>query len=96
MYRVGLEDILGVRRVGSFLRFLPRIPSTWPLVRVRYRFGSSRYSITFKYATGPCEGALTVLIDGQSIPDCLVALVDDGQDHDVEVVMNPIASDPNE
>jgi cyclic beta-1,2-glucan synthetase len=45
MYRLGLEAILGIVKVGDSLEINPCIPRTWPGFKVDYRFGNSHYKI---------------------------------------------------
>ncbi len=40
MYRLGLEAILGISRVGETLKIDPCIPKDWPGFKVNYRFGT--------------------------------------------------------
>lgn len=87
MYRLGLEGILGVHRQGRALRLDPRIPSQWPGFRVHYRFGSSVYHIEVENPDGVQQGVLRLTVDGQEVPDGLVSLVDDGEEHQVNVTM---------
>ena len=40
MYRLGIEAILGISRVGNALKIDPCIPEDWPGFKVDYRFGT--------------------------------------------------------
>ena len=46
MYRLGLEAILGITRVGNALKINPCIPRDWPGFKVDYRFGNTHYKIS--------------------------------------------------
>ena len=85
MYRVGLEAILGFTRRGDTLRIEPRAPKSWPGFSIAYRHGRSRYTIAVHDpgALRPGEAAITV--DGVAIAGQEIALVDDGQPHEVDV-----------
>ena len=52
MYRLGLERILGLRRMGKALQFDPCIPPGWPAYRIEYRFGSTTYRIEVRNPDG--------------------------------------------
>ena len=45
MYRVGLEAILGLHRVGEILQIAPCIPKDWPGYEMTYRDGETSYQI---------------------------------------------------
>jgi cellobiose phosphorylase len=87
MYRLGLEAILGITRVGSALNINPCIPGNWPGYKVDYRFGSTHYRISVENPRGVNRGVRQVLLDGNSLPGSTVPLVDDGRSHEVNVVL---------
>jgi len=87
MYRLGLEAILGITRVGNLLNINPCISRDWPGFKLVYRFGMSYYKISVKNPHNINRGVQQVLLNGNPLPDKLVPLVDDGQQHEVEVVM---------
>ena len=84
MYRVGLEEILGLSRRGNSLEIRPCVPGSWPSYSISYRFGSSRYEITVYPPQGQRE-VLPVLMDGRVLSSGSIPLVDDGQSHEVQV-----------
>ena len=43
MYRLGLEAILGIRRVGQALQINPCIPKSWTGYQVMYRDGETTF-----------------------------------------------------
>ncbi|MCA0758467.1 glycosyl transferase family 36 [Paenibacillus sp. N4] len=95
MYQVGLEWILGIRRQGSRLLIDPRIPSGWPGFEATYRFGDTSYAITVKRGQGSDGRGGKLLFDGEelelqsgeesAVP--AVELLDDGIEHQVEVIL---------
>jgi len=89
MYRLGLEAILGISRVGEALKINPCIPRHWPGFKVDYRFGTTHYKISVENPHNVNRGTLRgqVLLDGNPLPDSLIPLVDDGQPHEVHVLM---------
>ena len=87
MYRLGLETILGITRVGGALNINPCIPGTWPGFNVDYRFGNTHYKISVENPEGANRGIRQILLDGIPVPNTLMPLADDGQPHTVRVVM---------
>jgi cellobiose phosphorylase len=89
MYRLGLEAILGITRVGQALKVDPCIPGDWPGFKVEYRFGAAHYMINVenphKLNRSTVHGQ--VWLDGKQLPDGLIPLVDDGLQHQVRVAI---------
>jgi cyclic beta-1,2-glucan synthetase len=84
LYRVGLEDLLGLRREGNVLHLEPCIPAEWPEFELRYRFGKTEYQITV--TNTPREaGPRIVTLDGVALPDGIIHLVDDGSAHTIRI-----------
>ena len=79
MYSLGIEAILGVSRLGNVLKINPCIPRHWPGFKVDYRFGATHYLINVENPEGVNRGIRQVFLDGKSLPDKLIPLVDDGQ-----------------
>jgi cellobiose phosphorylase len=88
MYRLGLEAILGLRRVGAqTLRVDPCIPEGWPGYELSYRYGQTSYKISVENPDGVNRGVKQVELDGVLLPGDEIPLVDDGQHHEVRVLM---------
>ena len=92
MYRLGLEAILGVQRIGEALTLDPHISSKWERFEVRYRFGGSSYRIEVENPGRVERGVQRVFLDDdellrRSAPERTVLLEDDGREHKVRVVM---------
>ncbi len=87
MYRLGIERILGLRRMGAALQFDPCIPAGWPEYQVKYRYGHSLYRIEVHNPEGVSSGVPQVHLDGVALPDGRVPLSDDGATHSVSVRM---------
>ncbi len=85
LYRVWLEEVLGLKLGGDRLRFDPVIPATWDNLILRYRHGSTLYEITIRNPEGVNRGVGEVELDGQPVPDGEVPLTDDGATHRVTV-----------
>ena len=87
MYRLGIEAILGITCVGKALNINPCIPGNWPGFKVDFRFGITHYKISVENPKGINRGIRQVLLDGNLLPGALIPLVEDGQPHEVRVVM---------
>lgn len=87
MYRLGLEAILGVSRLGTALKINPCIPKDWPGFKVDYRWGKTHYEITVENPDGVNQGVVHTLLDGNPQPTNMIPLRDDGQNHQVHVRM---------
>jgi cyclic beta-1,2-glucan synthetase len=87
MYRLGLEAILGITRAGNGLKIAPCIPRAWPGFNVDYRFGTSHYRIRVENPQRVNRGVVQVTLDGKLLPEGLIPLLEDGQTHQVRVVL---------
>ncbi|MBI5950393.1 MAG: hypothetical protein HY865_01935 [Chloroflexi bacterium] len=87
MYRLGIEAILGITRVGNALSINLCIPRDWTGFKVDYRFGNTHYKISVKNPNGVNRGIQQVLLDGVPLPDGVIPLVDDNLLHTVQVMM---------
>jgi cyclic beta-1,2-glucan glucanotransferase len=85
MYRVGLEAILGFTKRGATLRIDPCVPAEWPELTIEYRHGNSLYVIVVQEPGAVRENGLEVTLDGNASETDVIALVDDGQRHEVRV-----------
>jgi cyclic beta-1,2-glucan synthetase len=65
MYRVGLEAILGIRRIGQTLQIDLCIPKTWLSYQVTYRVGNTTFQISVENPTGVNCGVKQVSLDGK-------------------------------
>ena len=88
MYRAGLESMLGLRRRGATFSVDPCIPSSWPEYEIAWRVGGTRYLISVSNPDRQCRGrASRALLDGAPVDPAAIPLVDDGQTHDVRIVL---------
>jgi len=87
MYRLSIEAILGISRVGEALKIDPCIPMDWPGYKINYHFGTTHYKISVENPQKVNRGIRLIHLDGNHLPSHLVPLVDDGQPHNVRVVM---------
>lgn len=83
MYQLIVESILGLRLDVDKLRFTPCFPVDWKQFIVHYRYRETVYHITFICSSGETR----VIVDGIEQPDQFVQLIDDHQEHSVEVIV---------
>jgi len=87
MVRLGLEAILGLRRVGKVLQINPCIPKHWPGYEMTYRDGETWYQIRVENPGGVNRGVRQVTLDGEVLSGGEVPLLGDGRQHKVRVLM---------
>jgi len=87
MYRLGVEAILGVRRMGNMLRIDPCIPKNWPGYELTYHHGTTSYQIRVENPDGVNRGVKQVTLDGGVWPGGDIPLLDDGRQYSVRVLM---------
>jgi cyclic beta-1,2-glucan synthetase len=88
MYRLGIEAILGATRVANKLNINPCIPRDWSGFKMDYRFGTALYKISVENPNGVNRGIKRITLDGMIMPGNLIPLVDDGQPHEIYVLMD--------
>jgi cyclic beta-1,2-glucan synthetase len=103
MYRLGLTELLGFKKTGNSLQIDPVIPPAWDGFEILYQFGRSSYQIKVSNPTHVARHVQQVKLDGKLLELNDIPLVDDGQEHRVEVTMGgtneaqppPIQLSPN-
>jgi cellobiose phosphorylase len=92
MYRVGLEAILGIRRIGKTLQIDPCIPKTWPSYQVTYRVGKTVFQISVENPAGVNRGVKHITLDGNVLNGNEIPLREDGGEHQVIVVLGVVGA----
>ncbi len=87
-YRMGLEELLGFKRLGDHLEIAPCIPKGWSQFEIIYHFGSATYHITVQNPEQVESGVKSKLLDGKTVEGS-IPLVEDGKLHSVQVIMGP-------
>ena len=87
MYRLIVETLLGVQLEADQLRVNPRLPRAWNSVKLHYRYRDTFYHITAQRAGTEHDSPVHLLVDGREQPDAVIHLVDDRQEHTVEVTV---------
>ena len=85
MYRLLLENLLGVNLEGNQLRLTPSCPGTWSGFTLHYRYRQTLYHIHITKLPGAPPGGSQLSLDGQALAGNIISLLDDGRDHSVEM-----------
>lgn len=88
MYRLIIESLLGLRLEENTLSFDPCLPANWDSFTMHYRFRETMYHIIVRQKQTEEKKAMNVTVDGVLQQKKEIALVDDGQEHAVEVLMD--------
>ena len=84
MYRLIIESLLGLRLEVDKLRLVPCLPADWKAFKVHYRYRETVHHINvLQTPTG--DGEMSVTVDGVEQSDKAIPLLDDRQEHSVEV-----------
>jgi cyclic beta-1,2-glucan synthetase len=89
MYRLITESLLGLRVEIDQLRFVPVIPPEWKSFKVHYRYRETFYHITLNNPAGG-GAVLQITLDGKTLPDTTIPLVDDRKPHNVEIELGEL------
>ena len=87
MNRFILESLLGLNIQANELRFTPCLPPEWKQFTLRYRYRETIYVIAVHQieVAASAVDATVVTIDGIEQSEAVITLVDDRQDHNVEI-----------
>ncbi|MCE9613439.1 MAG: hypothetical protein K8T26_04135 [Lentisphaerae bacterium] len=85
MYRLLMESLLGLNLEGDRLRVEPRLPGAWTTCKVHYRYRQTVYHITLTRVASAATEPLAHALDGQPLPGPAIPLLDDRQEHGVEI-----------
>jgi cyclic beta-1,2-glucan synthetase len=86
-YRAGIESVLGLQIRADNLLLNPCIPKSWPEYSMVYQHHTSRYEITVENPAAVSRGILFMELDGQRQTTDSIQLQDDGQVHQLRVVL---------
>jgi cyclic beta-1,2-glucan synthetase len=84
-WRLGVEAILGLRRVGDALQIEPQIPRGWPGFEATVRTDDGVLEIIVENTQSLGADAIEILVDGTGIEGNLVKLPTNGATHRVMV-----------
>ena len=83
-YRLLTEELLGIKRFGTHFTLHALLPDAWPSFAMTYQHGESHYHISVSRG----DGEYQVTLDGVVLPDDIIPLLDDGQNHRVEILQD--------
>jgi len=85
MYRLLVEDLLGLRLEVDTLTFHPLMPAEWNEYTLHYRHRNTLYHIRVVKVSERATRVHRVVLDGIEQPDRSIHLVDDGKDRSAVV-----------
>jgi cellobiose phosphorylase len=88
MYRLIVESLLGLRLEVDKLYFAPCLPADWKTFKLHYRYRETVYHIVVSQTCATEDekiGETSVTVDGVEQLDQAIPLIDDHQEHSVEV-----------
>lgn len=83
-WRLLTEELLGIKRSGTAFTIHPLLPDEWPSFSMTYQYGESHYQINVSRG----DGEYQVTLDGHLLPDDRIPLLDDRQNHTIEIIQN--------
>jgi cellobiose phosphorylase len=89
MYRAITESILGLRLEAGRLRIAPCIPKSWSGFEATYRHVDTTYAIVVVQKEAAAI-SMRVSLDGEEQLEPVIALLDDGKTHSVDVAMTSV------
>jgi cyclic beta-1,2-glucan synthetase len=89
MYQAAVQALLGLQRRGSTISLNPCIPTVWTEYSLDWTIASTRYRFVVENPERRSRGVASAELDGHPIDPNAIALVDDGKEHTVRVVLGP-------
>ncbi|MBC7984082.1 MAG: glycosyl transferase, partial [Candidatus Obscuribacterales bacterium] len=89
MYRVIVENILGLTVRNDYCVIDPCIPTSWPRYEIEFVYHSARYKFMVTNPRAVSRGIAKILLDDMELTTDggRIPLVDDGATHNVQVVL---------
>ncbi len=92
MYRLIVESLLGLRLEVDKLSFAPCLPADWKEFKVHYRYRETVYHITVLQTHAATDESV-VTVDGVKRGGKTIPLIDDHQEHFVELRFGPVRNE---
>lgn len=92
-WRLGVEGILGIRRVEGGVRIDPCIPTAWGGAEVRVRGPAGSLVISIEDPSHVGKGVVHLEVEGEALPGSVVSFPENGQDRLVVVRIRPLNPD---
>lgn len=87
LFRIIVEDLIGVRADYDGLRIHPSLPSAWKEVSVRREFRGGVYRIVIRNPMGLADGAVRLTLDGAPLEGNLIPAPVTAGEHVVEATV---------
>jgi cellobiose phosphorylase len=88
MYNVGIQQILGFKKIGDRILIDPCIPKDWTEYNIKYKHNKDTiYSIVVRNPDRVSKGEAAISVDGKKLPGNEILLSEDGIEHFVEVTL---------
>jgi cyclic beta-1,2-glucan synthetase len=87
MYRIWIEEILGMRLRGDLLTIAPIVPASWPGFSLRLRHGDAFYNIRVLNPGDSGLGGASATVDGETLRSAFITLRRDAGEHEVVVTL---------
>ncbi|NMM29007.1 MAG: cyclic beta 1-2 glucan synthetase [Glaciimonas sp.] len=87
MYRLVMESLLGLKLEGDKLSITPCLPGDWSTYGLHYRYRDTMYRIKVTQSRDQ-DATDSVKVDGVLQLDGTIPLVDDKQEHAVEILLH--------
>ncbi len=91
-WRLAVEAILGIKRVGGEVEIDPHIPKEWGACRLMMRFDGGQLEIRIDNSDGAGSGPREIVVDGKKRAPRAVRIPVDGEDRRVVVRLGKTAS----
>ena len=88
MYRIGIEELLGLTLNRGALRINPCIPKIWPRFEAVVRTPTAEFHVVVENPDGVTRGVKLVEVDGKKIEGDVPMVGVEGS-HTVRVVLGP-------
>jgi cyclic beta-1,2-glucan synthetase len=86
-YKIGLEDILGFKKVGETLTINPKIDSKWDKFEIIYKYIDTVYKIEVNNKNHLSKGNTTIILDNSKLANNSITLRNDHKEHKVIVTI---------
>jgi cyclic beta-1,2-glucan synthetase len=93
MYRLLVEELLGLRLEVDTLTFAPLLPAEWPEFTLHYRYRNTLYHIRVVKTGEASAHVQRVTLEGIEQADKSIHLVDDGREHPADVEMGALPTE---
>ena len=87
MYELGLHYILGLIIENGYLSLNPCIPKDWKEYKIHYKYKNTIYNILVNNPNSKNFGVTEITMDGDTIKDKKIKLIDDNKVHYVSVTL---------